>query len=83
MVLRERSLASKNGSSSMIVAVSLTSSQYSATLNSLKYGSLRVVGAAGLRGSVNSIAHYLSTWDEFGHSQIDYYRRLKLSLILS
>ncbi|KAI0385122.1 P-loop containing nucleoside triphosphate hydrolase protein [Hypomontagnella monticulosa] len=46
MVLREHFLGSKNGSSSMIVAVSPAMNQYSATLNSLKYGSL--VGAAGL-----------------------------------
>ncbi|RYP62386.1 hypothetical protein DL771_009758 [Monosporascus sp. 5C6A] len=46
MVLREHFLGSKDRTSSMIVTVSPSKGQYSATLNSLKYGSL--VGIASL-----------------------------------
>ncbi|KAK6957277.1 hypothetical protein Daesc_000059 [Daldinia eschscholtzii] len=45
MVLREHFLAGKEGSSTMIVTASSAQSQYGATLNSLKYGSL--VGVSG------------------------------------
>ncbi len=44
MVLREHFLNSERGNSAMIVTVSPAKDQYTATLNSLKYGSL--VGVA-------------------------------------
>ncbi|KAH0843001.1 hypothetical protein AYO21_03284 [Fonsecaea monophora] len=46
MVLREHFLSSEKGNSAMIVTVSPARDQYSATLNSLKYGSLVGVAAA-------------------------------------
>ncbi|KAF3061628.1 Kinesin-related protein 6 [Daldinia childiae] len=45
MVLREHFLSGKDGTSTMIVTASSAQSQYAATLNSLKYGSL--VGVSG------------------------------------
>lgn len=46
MVLREHFMGSKDGASAMIVTVSPAKTQYAATLNSLKYGSLVGVASA-------------------------------------